>query len=175
MWNKLVPAKKRWGRQQWNERVPQESEAVAASQSRMFIVDQKCPSFHQSESSDGSESEFPFGVVEETPSSTQDSFNLDYNSTIAPNKAFEKMVMNLCFICGVCMSIMYASPKSVCIKDLGYKRKYWEIIGSLMYFFQWTRPDSTPRPPDEQAQVCENVNIFWLTNPTRHEYTGQIW
>ena len=31
------------------------------------------------------------------------------------------MVMNLCFICGVCMSIMYASPKSVCRKDLGYK------------------------------------------------------
>ena len=50
----------------------------------MFIVDQKCPSFHQSESLDGSESEFPVGVVEETPSSTQESFYLDYNPTVAP-------------------------------------------------------------------------------------------
>ena len=34
---------------------------------------------------DGLEAEFYVGVVEETPSSTQESFNLDYNSTIAPN------------------------------------------------------------------------------------------
>ena len=88
----------------------------------MFIVDQKCPSFHQSESLDGSESEFPFGVVEETPSSTQKSFNLDYNPTIAPIiLSGREMVMNLSSVCGVCMSIMYVSPKSVCIKDLGYK------------------------------------------------------
>ena len=88
----------------------------------MFIVDQKCPSFHQSESLDGSESEFPFGVVEETPSSTQKSFNLDYNPTIAPIiLSGREMVMNLSSVCGVCMSIMYVSPKSVCRKDLGDK------------------------------------------------------
>ena len=31
------------------------------------------------------------------------------------------MIMNLSSVCGVCMSIMCVSPKSVCRKDLGYK------------------------------------------------------
>ena len=35
------------------------------------------------------------------------------------------------------------------------------------------RPDSTPRPPDEQAQVCENVNTLAdQFNSTRIHRTG---
>ena len=63
--------------------------------------------------------------------------------------------MNLSSVCGVCMSIMYVSPKSVCRKDLGYKGyepvtfaffaadvllRGWNVITGGMHILFWYAP-----------------------------------
>ena len=85
--------------------------------------------------------------------------------------------MNLSSVCGVCMSIMYVSPKSVCRKDLGYKdftddtNQFWLVDGSKPTW-QDQSPQNLLKCPGITAH-CQLMSLGWFIPIILHSPTVQ--
>ena len=97
------------------------------------------------------------------------------NPTIAPIiLSGQEMVMNLSSVCGVCMSIMYVSPKSVCRKDLGYKG--YELGKAGDYSVCFVKSEEGPEFVTAAALVKKREwkLDFSVNFLARHRQTGSV-